>query len=372
MPSPSGDPLRLLADARRTGAPPPALTDLGGPAILTDARHDLLDHDDLPALVTLVCNDAPTLASPTGRDFLLTAAVPDDPLLLEEVVTALLTHPGAIEVLGEDLADAWLDASRTRLDLVGGIALEASARLILAGIASHYGLLDRLRRLRRELPRIDEDFAARAVRVAGALAEHFSAPETPSLLEDLLDHDDVADDAAFELGMLTLRQALTTDTLDQARPQLLKARAYLSDAHCTEERPDAAGFGAALDALLAYSSGATISTDTLRQLQDAILDIRLNLLGLPPAGAPPPGHPGHLATTPRHPHPRPSRRPARRLAARRRSHHQPGRRLRGPPQSRPAHPHRRLPAGHCTWHTSFRNRPARRPGPPSGTEPARP
>lgn len=282
MPHPSGDPLRLLADARRTGTPPPALTDLGGLAILTDARDELLDHNDLPTLVTLVCNDATTLASPTGQDFLLAAAVPDDPLLLEDVVTALLTHRDAIQVLGEELADAWLDASRTRLDLVGGIALEASARLVLAGIASHYGLLDRLRRMRRELPRFDENFAARVVRVAGALAEHFSAPEIPPLLEDLLAHDDVADDAAFELGMLTLRQALTTDTLDHARPQLLKARAYLSDAHCTEERPDAAGFGAALDALLAYSSGATISTDTLRQLQDAILDIRLNLLGLPP------------------------------------------------------------------------------------------
>lgn len=282
MPSPSGDPLRRLADARRIGAPPPALTDLGGPTLLSDARDELLDHDDLPALVTLVCNDAPTLASPIGQDFLLAAAVPDDPLLLEDVVTALLTHPDAVQVLGENLADAWLDASRTRLDLVGGIALEASARLVLAGIATHYGLLDRLRRMRRELPRIDEDFAARVVRVAGALAEHFSAPEIPPLLEDLLDHDDVADDAAFELGMLTLRQALTTSTLDQARPQLLKAREYLSDAYCMEERPDAAGFGAALDALLAYSSGAPISTDTLRQLQDAILDIRLNLLGLPP------------------------------------------------------------------------------------------
>ncbi|MEW1552142.1 hypothetical protein [Streptomyces tsukubensis] len=282
MPHPSGDPLHLLTDARRTGAPPPALTDLGGPAILTDARDDLLDHDDLPILVILVCNDAPTLASPTGQDFLLAAAVTDDPLLLEGVVTALLTHPDALRVLGEDLADTWIDASRTRLNLVGGIALEASARLVLAGIASHYGLLDRLRRMRRELPRIDEDFATRAVRVAGALAEHFSAPEIPPLLEELLNHDDVADNAAFELGMLTLRQALTTDTLDQARPQLLQARAYLSDAHCTDERPDAAGFGAALDALLAYSSGAAIPTGTVNQLQDAILDIRLNLLGLPP------------------------------------------------------------------------------------------
>ncbi|MBG7696560.1 hypothetical protein HCJ76_00165 [Streptomyces sp. MC1] len=89
MPSPSGDPLRLLADARRTGTPPPALTDLGGPTLLTDARDELLDHDDLSALVTLVCNDAATLASPAGQDFLLAAAVPDDPLLLEDVVTAL-------------------------------------------------------------------------------------------------------------------------------------------------------------------------------------------------------------------------------------------------------------------------------------------
>ncbi|MFC8671495.1 hypothetical protein ACFUEN_02330 [Streptomyces griseorubiginosus] len=283
MPDPSNDPLHPLAEARRVGAPLPTLADLGGLVLLTDARDGLLDHDDLPALVKLVCDDTAVLESSTGRDFLLAAAEgAEGPLRLEEVVTAFLSHPGAVRVLGEDLADAWLDTSRTSLDLLGGIALEASARLVLANAATHYGLLDRLRRMRRELARIDDDFAGRAVRVAGALAEHFPAPEIPLLLEELLNHDDVADDAAFELGMLTLRQALTTTAaLNEARPLLLKAREYLSDAYCAEERPDAAGFGAALDAVLAYCSGASVSNASIRQLQDAILDIRLNLLGLP-------------------------------------------------------------------------------------------
>ncbi|WP_150183833.1 DUF4208 domain-containing protein [Streptomyces venezuelae] len=282
MLSPSEDPLRFLARARTAGTPPPTLADLGGSVLLTEARDELLDHDDLPALVTIVCDDASTLASPTGQDFLLAAAVLDDPLLLEDVVTALLTHPAAVRVLGEDLADAWLDISRTRLDLLGGIALESCARLVLAGIASHHGLVDRLRRMRREVARIDDDFAARAVRVAGAVAEQFPALEITALLEQVLDHDDVADDAAFELGMLTLRQAFSSATVDQAQPQLLRAREYLSDASCMEERPDAVAFGAALDALLAYAAGVTVPDDTVRRLQDAILDIRLNLFGLPP------------------------------------------------------------------------------------------
>ncbi|MER6425537.1 hypothetical protein [Streptomyces sp. NPDC001137] len=282
MPALAGDPLQPLRDARRTGTPLPTLADLGGPALLTDARDLLLDHDDLPVLLSLVCDDTAVLDSQHGQDFLLAAAETDDPLLLEDVVATLLTHPDAVPTLGEDLADVWLDASRTRLDLLGGIALEACARLVLADAAKPYGLQDRLRRMRRELPRIDDDFAIRAVRVAGALAEHFPSPEISHLLEEFLNHDDVADDAVFELGMLTLRQALTADTLDHARPLLLKARQYLRDAYCDEERPDAAAFGAALDAVLTYSSGGTVSADTLRQLQDAILDIRLNLLRLPP------------------------------------------------------------------------------------------
>ncbi|GAA2964829.1 hypothetical protein GCM10010446_58090 [Streptomyces enissocaesilis] len=49
-----------------------------------------------------------------------------------------------------------------------------------------------------------------------------------------------------------------------------------------EERPDTVAFGAALDAVLAYTAGATVSDATVSRLQDAILDIRLNLLGLPP------------------------------------------------------------------------------------------
>ncbi|WP_164836501.1 hypothetical protein [Actinacidiphila soli] len=283
MPASTGDPLQPLLDARRAGNPLPSLANLGGTRLLATSRDQLLDHDELPALICLLCDDSTALEDEATRDFLLAAAGElDDPLLLEEVVATFLTHPEAIRHLSEDLVDVWLQASRTRLDLLGGIALEASARLVLAETASPYGLLDRLRRLRRELPRVDEDFAERATRVAGAVAEHFPVPEIPVLLEELLNYDDVADDAVFELGMLTLRQALTAETIDQARPTLLKARQYLRDAHCDEERPDAAAFGAAIDAVLAYGSGSLVSDDTISRLQEAILEIRLNLLGLPP------------------------------------------------------------------------------------------
>ncbi|MCK9922653.1 hypothetical protein MXD61_12355 [Frankia sp. AgPm24] len=283
MPFGIADPLQPLLDARSTGAPVPSLLELGGVALLAEARDLLLDHDELPTLVGLACDDTAVLDDQSGRDFLLAAAeAPEDPLLLEEVVATFLAHRDVVRVLGEDLVDVWLDVSRTRLNLLGGIALEASARVVLANAASSYGLLDRLRRIRRELRRADDDFAGRAVRVAGAVAEHFSAPEIPGLLEELLNRDDVADDAAFELGMLTLRQALTAGTLEQAHPLFLKARQHLRDAYCDEERSDAAAFGTAIDAVLAYSAGALVSEDVIHRLQESILDIRLNLLGLPP------------------------------------------------------------------------------------------
>lgn len=279
------DPLQPLVDAHRTGAPTPSLADLGGLGHLLQDTATLLDHDELPLLVALMCTDHTAIQDDQARAFLLTAAeVPQDPLRLEGVITSLLGCPEAVHELGDDLADIWLDASRSHTDLLGGIALEGTARIVLSGAAAEYGLLDRLRRLNRqqELAQIDDDYALRTVRVAGAVAEHFDSPDPARLLNQLVERDDVAEDAAFELGMLALRQALHTDEPDRARPLLLEARQHLSDAHQDEERPDAAAFGAAIDAILAYSAGVPLPDAARTQLDEAVLDLRLNLLGLPP------------------------------------------------------------------------------------------
>ncbi|MFJ8763216.1 hypothetical protein [Streptomyces cyaneofuscatus] len=276
------DPLGPLVTALDTRSPHPSLSDLGGAILLTGDTTALLARDELPELIALVADDIEVLRSDTGRGFLLeAAAAPSTPLMLEAVVEAFLGHPAAVTELGDDLVDVWLDTSRQHPDLIGGIALEGSARLVLAEASTPYALLDRLKRMRREVPKLNDDFACRAVRVAGAVAEHLSAPDVPALLETLLSVDDVAEDASFELGMLALRRALETTDADQARALLVTARARLTDAHADEERPDAAAFGVAVDAILAYCAGAPFPDAALRQLEDAILEIRLNLLGMP-------------------------------------------------------------------------------------------
>ncbi|MFF2308172.1 hypothetical protein ACFVVP_37400 [Streptomyces sp. NPDC058128] len=272
-------PLIAALDAR---LPPPCLADLGGVALIGGDISSLLQRDVLPELIGLVADDDETLHSDTGRSFLLeAAAAPASPLMLEAVVDAFLGHPSALAELGDDLADVWLDTSRHHTDLIGGIALEGTARLVLADASSPYGLLDRLRRMRREVARLSDDFAGRAVRVAGAVAEHFAAPEVSALLETLVSLDDVAEDAAFELGMLTLRRALESADAEQARTLLVTARSHFSDALADEERPDATAFGVAVDAVLAYCAGVPVPDITRQRLQEAILEIRLNLLGMP-------------------------------------------------------------------------------------------
>jgi hypothetical protein len=274
------DPLHRLAEAHRTGTALPTLDQLGGLPLLATHQQALLAHHELPALIDLICDNPAIVQDDDGRAFLLAAAeTPTDPITMEEVVAAFLAHPHAIRLLGDDLVDAWLDLSRAHLNLIGGIALESSARLVLAGAASAYGLLDRLRRLSRDLTRLDDNYALRTVRVAGAVAEHFDAPEIPRLLQQLLQRDDVAEDAAYELGMLTLRQALHTDSADLAHGLFLQARRHFTDAHQDEQRPDAAAFGLAIDAILAYSAGA--ADDIGHRLDQAVLELRMNLLGLP-------------------------------------------------------------------------------------------
>jgi hypothetical protein len=258
------------------------LSDLGGADLISGDTSHLVSRDELPELIGIIADDAEALRSDAGHRFLLTAAAaPTNPLMLEAVVEAFLNHPAAVTELGDDLLDVWLDTTRQHADLIGGIALEGSARLVLADAATSYALLDRLRRLRREVPQLNDDFAGRAVRVIGAVAERFAVPEAAELLESFLAIDDIADDAAFELGMLALRQALGTGDSEQARVLLVNARERFTDAYTEEERADAAAFGIAVDAVLAYSSGRPISDTARQDLRAAVLEIRLNLLGMP-------------------------------------------------------------------------------------------
>ncbi|MEV7801729.1 hypothetical protein AB0O28_02130 [Microbispora sp. NPDC088329] len=277
------DPLEQLVTALDAGTARPSLADLGGTSLLED--HDaLLRREELPELVALVIDDTDALTSDTGRDFLLSAATaPRNPIVLEGVIKTFLSHPQAILELGQDLVDAWLYASRQSPDLLGGMALEASARLVLASQAlSPYALLDRLTRLQRDLNRLNDDYVARAIRVAGAVAEHFAAPEVQLLLEALLDRDDVADDAAFELGMLTIRQALAASDPTEARNLLISARQWLADAVTEEERADASAFAATIDVLLAYIDGAAVTQEMSHRLASAVSEFRLNMLRMPP------------------------------------------------------------------------------------------
>jgi hypothetical protein len=276
------DPIDSLIAARASGNPLPTLDQLGGMDLLARSASALLEQDELPIIVGVVCDDPTAVEAAEGRDFLIAVARRvQDPVTMEEVTAALLGHFKIVESLGDDLADAWLELSKTRLDLLGGMALESAARLVLAGAASPYGLLDRLHRLTGQAPELDDDYAIRAVRVAGAIAEHYDVPEIPRLLDKFLERDEVAEDAAYELGMLALRRALMADEEAAARPLLLEARRRFSDARADEDRPDAIAFGAVIDAVLSYAAGAIVSAETGQRLSRAVREIRLNLLGLP-------------------------------------------------------------------------------------------
>ena len=153
------DPLHALTTALAAATSPPTLSDLGGADLISGDTSHLVSRDELPELIGIIADDAEALRSDAGHRFLLTAAAaPTNPLMLEAVVEAFLNHPAAVTELGDDLLDVWLDTTRQHADLIGGIALEGSARLVLADAATSYALLDRLRRLRREVPQLNDDF----------------------------------------------------------------------------------------------------------------------------------------------------------------------------------------------------------------------
>lgn len=277
-----GERLDRLRAALANATSLPTLDEVGGPQLLADEQATLLASGALPEVVGIAAAALQHGDEPVVRNFVLAAATAaNDAATFSAVTQVLLTDPATLTTLGSALVDAWLQASKDRTDVTGGMALEAAARLTLAGVGSRYALLDRLVRLREELPLITDDYAALVVRVAGAVAEHIDVPELAILLETLLSRDDVSSDAAFELGMLRLRHAVATPNPDAARDLLLHARTALADASTDEDRTDAVAFGAALDALLAFMGGALVPTAVVDQLRQAVFTFRLDMIGMP-------------------------------------------------------------------------------------------
>jgi hypothetical protein len=137
--------------------------------------------------------------------------------------------------------------------LISSYALEGLLRLALSDMTPRHRLLALLIEVERDEPGL---FAANAAKLAGAAFHVWRENDLLTVLERLLDNGEAESEAAMELGLATLSQALAGDTLPGIAAELRTARAYFDRAYRSgEQRLDALAYRATIDVLEGFASG---------------------------------------------------------------------------------------------------------------------
>lgn len=138
--------------------------------------------------------------------------------------------------------------------LVAAYALEALFRLALSGTISKFQTLGILAELG---PESEGLFAQHAAKLAGAAFHIWGEQELLRSLDRLLTNEEAEGEAAFELGLAYLSQALEGDSLAKILEGLETARVFFSQARrADEDRTDAVAYCSSIDLIRGFATGA--------------------------------------------------------------------------------------------------------------------
>lgn len=138
--------------------------------------------------------------------------------------------------------------------LVAAYALEALFRLALSGAISKFQTLGILAELG---PESEGLFAQHAAKLAGAAFHIWGEQELLRSLDRLLTNEEAEGEAAFELGLAYLSQALEGDSPAKILEGLETARVFFSQARrADEDRADAVAYCSSIDLIRGFATGA--------------------------------------------------------------------------------------------------------------------
>ncbi|MEP9394367.1 hypothetical protein ABLE94_19225 [Gordonia sp. VNK1] len=237
-------------------------------------------------------------------------AAMQSPAGFAESLDALLEAPAALDIAGEQLADALLEQVRAITKAPSGnlhevsraaSALEAVTRLRVGGYGSRFGLLAALEEVKAPMPK---RLAAAIARSVGTAVDHW--PEAVGLVPvveavaglkassgthvDGADPDHVASDASWVLANIALVQALRSDSAESMLRELDRSIQYLTLGGETYGREDArllvpiveavAGLLRAGDAAGAAALDVLPTAQVVRELVERQTRIDIGLSGL--------------------------------------------------------------------------------------------
>ncbi|MFI6309737.1 hypothetical protein ACIBEK_06295 [Nocardia fusca] len=181
-------------------------------------------------------------------------------LALSSSMEELLSSPLTVRAQGARLHDALLDGLADAIvenPLLAAGRLEGAVRLAVADAVNPFAVLGCLTSANKDVP---EEFAERLPRLLGVAMDRWA--DNPAFvapircaLDQLRYNEAAAVDAMFELSCDDLRTALSAETLPAAMEALTTARSGFTTVIAAEEgRHDACAYGAACDAILAFSA----------------------------------------------------------------------------------------------------------------------
>ncbi|WP_322872181.1 hypothetical protein [Streptomyces goshikiensis] len=267
---------------RRAG---PSVDDLGGMDEVLAAINHLADGPMLPYLVAAagkLCRDAgPAAAEPLYDGVLSGLRGQTSHTAFAGATDALSAYPGFARALGRPLtrillgrlADATDAGDDVVVALIGAEAADCMVQLSLADVMGASRLLGAMDEATEEPHLLPEALAVRLPRLIGVLAAHHPTAGLRKALERCLGPEHMFRDAAFELALTDLRDALEQDHYDAMAAQLRQTQDRLTELLSNSPgRVDAQLYHAAIESVLGLSA-----PDAPTRVPSAAADVRAAL-----------------------------------------------------------------------------------------------
>lgn len=250
-----------------SGLPHATLVDFGGEAALL---HGVEPEDLLAGTIALCTAWSELIDTAAAAAFIENAAATLNPSELIPFNDVVLAAPTALPAIAPGLARVWSRLASDDPTLLGNIAIEGWTRLALGGWCLTTLPIRAVLATRGAGATAGEVAADQfLIRSIAAAADAWVEPELIPVLESLKEIEDVEPDAAFELGMLHLRDAVQATDLDDALAALNAAMTDYELACIEGDRPDAAAFRGACEAVHGFATGRSVSSESVDAVDEA-------------------------------------------------------------------------------------------------------